>query len=643
MIKYLKKIFLRRAESLKSLREEKEGLKRELILQSNILNNLDFAVWRRNENLEISYCNIAYTKTIEGDTKNGSAENIELYAKAREFAALAIKNNNLEKIRKHLIVKGERKLFEITEIPVSGGTIGFANNITEIEIKENELKQHIEVQKNLLEASSSAIAIYGSDRKLKYFNYAFANLFKLNELWLETEPDYAEILESLRERRKLPEQANFLEFKKNNLAMFTNLLDKYEEFYYLPDGRVFRVIVLPHEHGGLLFNYENMTDQIALERSYNTLLSVNKYTMDNLHEGIAVFREDGRLQLSNPVYAEIWGLSSSVINSEPHISEILEETKSFYDYGDEWKEFKQDIVFVLRKRERYQKILYRTDGTVIEWVCVPLPDGATLMTYINITDSTRVERSLRAEKEALKEADSLKTNFLTNVSYELRSPLTSIKGFAEILLKKYFGKINERQEEYVEGILDSSIHLSSLIDNILDVSYIDAGYMTLDIKEFDLYKVIKSVSEEISPDMKKKHLNFKVICKKNIGKMFGDKKRIRQILINLLVNSIKLTDSGGKITLSATSKGKNSIKITVEDNGRGIPGEEQMKVFEKFYRLGKENRHSGTGLGLTIAKSFIELHNGKIELKSKAGAGTKFICTFKRKNKDLMRIEKKVN
>lgn len=622
-------------------REESKRLREELHRRSGILNNVGFAIWRRDETLAIKYCNLAYNQIIEENLEEGTAsEDMELYAEAKNLADLALKTSKQQEGRKHIIVLGERRFFQITELPYKDGTIGFACDITELEEKEKELKHNTAVQSDLMESSASAIAIYGSDTKLKFFNNAFVNLWKINEIWLSSQPTYSEILELLREKRRLPEQANFPQFKKDNLAMFTNLIEKHEEIYYLPDGKVLRALVIPHEHGGLLFSYEDMTDQIALERSYNTLLSVNKSTIDNLSEGVVVFREDGRLQLCNPAYLDIWNLDLVFTNSEPHLSEILEETKKLYDYFDNWNSFKEKIISLIGNRESFRQRLSRKDGSILQWSCIPLPDGAILMTYVDITDSTRVEQSLRAEKDALREADNIKTNFLTNVSYELRSPLTSIKGFSEILLEDFFGKLNEKQKEYVKGIFDSSLQLASLIDNILDVSYIDAGYMTLDIAEFAIGKMLDQSAKMLADDMAKAGIRLKVKYSDSIGSMYGDEKRIKQIIINLLINSMHMTPEGGKIDLSAKTKGKNTIVITIKDTGKGIAKENIPYIFDKFHMMGN-NSGSGTGLGLTVAKSFIDLHGGTITLESSPEKGTKYVCTFKRKNSDFINSDKK--
>jgi len=285
----------------------------------------------------------------------------------------------------------------------------------------------------------------------------------------------------------------------------------------------------------------------------------------------------------------------------------------------------------------------RADGKVIDWRKVPLPDGATLITYLDITDSAHLERSLRERNEALQEADRLKSEFLANVSYELRSPLTSISGFSEMLTQEYFGPLSEKQREYVDGIHQSSQRLMQLINDILDLASIEAGYMRLEVAQFDIAKMIKSVSSLIQERAKEHDLKLKVESAAKIGKMFGDETRIRQILFNLLSNAIKYSAPGGTVSFGARAEANDEIVIWVQDEGQGIPEAEQEAIFSTFYR-GKNSseaaskkaaKRSGTGLGLSIVKSFIELHGGNITLTSEPGKGTRFECHFQRDNPKL--------
>jgi signal transduction histidine kinase len=624
---------------------ENEKLKSDLKTFSTLLNLSPYPIWERGEDLAIRFYNMAYGEAVE-DLMVVGAENAatpELDKRVRVMAQAAKVSGKPITERKHIVVGGERKLYEISEFPVPEAKMfaGFAVDRSEVDALKEDISRHISAQDDFLESSASAMAIYGADMRLKTFNNAFVRLWKFDEVWLDTQPTYGEILELLREKRRLPEQANFQLFKQQQIKLFTNLLDPREEFFYLPDGKALRVIAIPHALGGILFAYEDVTDRLALERSYNTLIAVQRETLDNLHEGIAVFGEDGRLKLSNPRYLEMWNLEREFASSEPHIHVLVEKCKSLFAPED-LENFSNQHTSQLQTRDFKAQRIERADGKVIDWRKVPLPDGATLITYLDTTDSTLVERSLRERNDALQDADKLKTEFLANVSYELRSPLTSITGFSEMLKQEYFGSLSEKQREYVEGICESSNHLTHLINDILDLASVEAGYMRLEVARFDVYAMMKTVLSLIQERSKEYEITIKFECLSKIGKMTGDETRIKQILFNLLSNAIKYSPVGGWVSFGAKEFGEGELIFWVEDSGDGISQEEQEIVFSKFYKgrnqeisKNKQNNRSGTGLGLPIVKSFIELHGGRVVLTSEEGMGARFECHLQRDNPEL--------
>ena len=264
-------------------------------------------------------CSIATALTPRGVDRTPEAA----VAENRELAAGAQPGE-----RRHVVIGGARLLFEIGEVPArTVGTIGFAIDRTDIETTEAELWRHINAHAEVLEGIRASVAIYGPDKRLKFFNTAFSSMWGLTEDWLATQPSLVEVLERLREARQLPEAADFRAFKSEQLRMFTSLIEPQQDLMHLPDGRTLLLSISPHPFGGLTFIYEDVTDRLTLERSCNTLTKVRRATLDHLFEGIAVYGSDGRLKLHNPAFLAIWGLSESDVVGEPHISDILEKTR----------------------------------------------------------------------------------------------------------------------------------------------------------------------------------------------------------------------------------------------------------------------------------------------------------------------------
>ncbi len=588
--------------------------------------------WRHGDDLTLADGNRAYAASVDAPIDRAIAENREFAAGAvaeggRALAIRAHATSLAQSETHHVVINGSRRLVEVSEAPLgtSGDIVGSARDLTDLENTQAELARHIVAHAEVLENVAVAIAIYGPDMRLTFFNTAFAQLWRIEEDWLVTEPSLDEVLERLRERRRLPEYADFRAFRNQQKAMFTSLLKPQEELMHLPDERTLRHVVSPHPFGGLTFTYEDVTDRLALERSYNTLIEVQRETLDNLYEAIAVFGSDGRLKLSNPAYAQIWQLTPDDLAGEPHISLITEKTRAFFDDGEDWPTLKRRIIARLTAHTPSSTRLERADGSILQAATVPLPDGNILLSYLDVTDSTRVENALRERNEALETAGRLKSEFIANVSYELRTPLNAIIGFAEILTKQWFGELNPRQLDYSQGVLDSSNRLLSLINDILDLATIEAGYMQLETQEVDIHALMASVLTLTRERARKQGLKLDFDCPTDIGTIVADERRLKQALFNLISNALKFTPTGGTISLKARRHG-DEVALIVADTGVGVAREDQARIFDKFERGNPQARQSGPGLGLSLVKSFIELHGGRVELDSRPNIGTTVTC-----------------
>ncbi|HUZ72186.1 MAG TPA: ATP-binding protein [Stellaceae bacterium] len=607
-------------------RDERDRMRR-------LIDTVPRPLWRRRgSDLALIDCNRAYAAAVDATVEAVLAEGRELGAGViaqggRGLALRARSTGAAQTESHHVVIGGSRRLFAFTEAPLSpgGDIIGWTHDLTDLESKEAELQRHVAAHAEVLENIAVAIAIYGADTRLAFFNIAFARLWNLEEEWLASKPNLDEVLERLRERRRLPEHADFRAFKQQQRAMFTSLIDPHEDLLHLPDERTLRLVVSPHPFGGLIYAYEDVTDRLALERSYNTLIEVQRETLDNLYEAIAVFGSDGRLKLWNPVYAQIWRVSPDDLAGEPHVAEVVEKTRALLDDGGAWPETKRRVIARITAHEATTTRLERRDGSILQAAIVPLPDGNILLSYLDVTDRTRVEEALRERNEALETAGRLKSEFIANVSYELRTPLNAIIGFAEILTNQYFGELNPRQLEYSRGILESSNRLLSLINDILDLATVEAGYMQLEPHEVDIHALMSSVMTFTRERARNQGLRLQFDVPPKIGAIVADERRLKQALFNLVSNALKFTPAGGTVTLAARRE-RDRVALVVADTGVGVAREDQVRIFEKFERGNPHARQSGPGLGLSLVKSFIELHGGKVELESHPGRGTTITC-----------------
>ena len=263
---------------------------------------------------------------------------------------------------------------------------------------------------------------------------------------------------------------------------------------------------------------------------------------------------------------------------------------------------------------------------MVDIATVPLPDGATLIAFQDVTDTVNVERALRERNDALEAADRLKVDFVHHVSYELRSPLTNIIGFAHFLGEPAVGALNTKQREYLGYITSSTNALLAIINDILDLATIDAGAMTLNLGQVDIRKTMEGAVEGIK-DRLKDGLSLDLRVAPDADNFVADERRIRQILFNLVANAVGFSPPGGTVVL-ACERRPDAVVFSVSDSGPGIAPGMQDRVFDWFESHSHGSRHRGPGLGLSIVRSFVELHGGRVTLDSTVGRGTTVICTF---------------
>jgi len=599
-----------------------------------LLDALPFPVWLRDSNLKLAFVNRAGHGSVDPDAA---------------MAERARSSGEPTGERRLVDRKGEAQLLDITEVPLgqpgppgeaTGGTVGYAIDRTEREEAEGELKRRAAARDTVFETLGSAVAIFGTDKRLEFFTRAFAKLWALDVGWLQDRPDYGEVLEKLRETRQLPEVTDFRAFKAENLARFNAVTQPETETLHLPDGRAIRRTLAPYGDGGLAFTYEDLSDQLDLERSVNELSAVQRETLDNLAEGVAVYGSDGRLKLFNPVYARLWELEEDLLGKGPHLSDVLDATRALVPVpegpdspktwpDDDWTKHRDLTVTRLLARAATQGQQKLANGTVVEFASQPLPDGAVLLSYLDVTDSTRVEEALRSQAIAYREADRMKSSFIASVSHELRTPMNTIIGFADMLTQNYFGELNPRQKEYASSILSTSRGLLGVIGDILDLAAIEAGQMELQRETFDVHAMLVSALNLVQERARRKNLKLEFDCPPEIGWMVADERRLKQVVFNLLSNAVTYTPERGNAKLEARRDG-GDIVVSVSDTGVGIPTEERERIFQAFEKgqaaHADDAEEAGVGLGLTIVKKYVEMHGGEVTIKSQSGRGTTIAC-----------------
>jgi len=609
---------------------------------TSLLDTLPMPIWLRDSELRLAFVNTAGQSLI--DSEPGLAE------RARSGGQAVTERRLLDDA-------GTARLLEMTEIPfgqsggvLSAGTLGFAIERTEAasETADTALWASPEA---VLESLSLGIAVFDDETRLVSFNSAFVSMWKLDAEWLHQRPDFSELLDRLRDLRQLPEVTDFKALKAQGLVQFKALAEAgsppLSELMHLPDTRTVRRTATSGGNGGLIIAYEDVSQQYSLERSVNELDAVQRETLDNLSEAIAVFGGDGRLKLSNPTYAKLWDFEAAgFLESEPHITEVADRMRALMPppgntegwTDGSWSAYRDAMIPDWLSRNSGAGHLRLANGTEVDFINVPLPNGAVLLSYQDVTASARIEQALREKAEAFREADRLKSEFIATVSHEARTPLTTIIGFADILNQNYFGELNPRQQDYAEGILNTSRSLITVIGDILDLASIEAGRIELERDSIDIHALLAAGLQLVQERTRRKNIRVTFDCAPDIGWMTGDEIRLKQVLFNLLSNAVTFTPRRGGIRLDG-KRIADQVIFSVSDTGVGIPQGDRERLFRPFSRghksvskiaelknLSGEDGNQGPGLGLTIVKNFIDLHGGEVEIKSLQHRGTSVTC-----------------
>jgi len=584
-------------------------------------------IWAKRADGGLQFANGAYAKAAEAANVSDAIErNLEMLDSGdRGNMERALKEQAAFAARLPIVVGGERRFYDVQALNVGVGSVGMAVDVSEATALTAALVRMAEAHRRTLDQLSSGVAVFDDRRRLAFYNDSYRRLWDLDRTFLDGNPDDSSVLDRLRAARKLPEQPDFRAWKAK-LHEAYRAVDPAKDTWYLPDGRALSVVTTPNPEGGVTYLFDDVTESLELARRFDGLIRVQRETLDNLTEAVAVFGSNGRARLFNPAFARMWRLSPEALGEEPHIDTVETWCHPLFDDVPTWRIIREAITRI-ESRIAVPLKLERKDGSVLDCMTMPLPDGATMLTFQDITDTENVERALRERNEALETADQMKVDFVHHVSYELRSPLTTIIGFAHLLNDPATGPLVAKQAEYLNYITTSTNSLFALINNILDLASIDAGAMTLEIGPVDIRKAIDNAAEGIQDRLARDRIELRIQVDPNIGTFIADGGRVVQVLYNLLANAVGFSPQDSAITLSAR-RTDHHVVFAVTDRGPGIPPDVKDKVFNWFESHSNGSRHRGAGLGLPLVKSFVELHGGRVRVDSILGKGTTVTCDF---------------
>jgi signal transduction histidine kinase len=374
--------------------------------------------------------------------------------------------------------------------------------------------------------------------------------------------------------------------------------------------------------GGLVLITEDRTESLALSAVRDTLLRTRTATLDSLFEALAIFAPDGSVQLWNRSFAGTWGLTTDLLDRHPIADELLSAISRNLVRPVEASLIGAAVrAATLDRREKGGQVEL-ADGRTLRFAGIPLPDGNGLLTVLDITASQKAEQALRERAEALEEADAVKARFLANMSYEFRTPLTTIGGYAE-LLKSGVASDPEAAGEYVDAILSAVERLTEQVENVLDLSQSEAGLLPISKERLDVLDLLTALVREREAAIIAAGLSLDL--KGRRGRVItADPRQLGRALGNLIDNAVAGTPDGGRIVIEirkAVDGAEWTVEISIADNGRGMTAQELARLQGglKPSEGGPERRN---GLGIPLARQLIAGHDGTLEIVSRKGAGT---------------------
>lgn len=598
----------------------------------NILDTLPIYIWQKNKDLKLTYCNKAYASAVESSKDYVISNNIKLISQSRKdsvYVDQSLYSSKPKKINEHAIINGSRRLLSIEETPFLGTdkSTGIAIDITDKETLEITYKNYKKQTDEVLNNISVPIAIFDEETVLIFANLATIKLFSIEGLDFHGKCKFSDIMDYLMSNESIISSTDIARYKDEAEKLFQTIIDPYHTTIHLKNGKTMMVTISPNRGGGMIFMFEDISDKIALEREVNSISAIQLETLDHLAEAIMVFGSDNRIKITNPAMNNIWEKEKSF--TDLHISDFFESSSHLFNSETELKLWISKLVNTAAQRIEFSEKLNLSSGKTIKYSYIPLPDGLNLIKFLDISDEINLERAIKEKTDLASQIDKLKSNLVSNISYELRAPLQTINGFAEILYNKYFGDLNEKQMEYCQGISHSVERVTEVVDAIINIANIEAGQMKIKYTEVNLLDFIKDSISLFSNRAKIQELSLSTDFSDSSFTVFIDTQSMTQAMFQLISKSIKITPLGGKILISVAISESNPdyFNLIISDNGLSMTDEELDKT--KKMLLSDSNDGSMDGsieFGLILANNIVRLHNGKISIDSKENIGNSVSC-----------------
>lgn len=626
--------FTESERELAQLRREAARAREDFAALVGLIEAAPIPMWFRGNDHKLRLVNAAYVGAVGATGPDNVVESqIELVEESGGLSAGEVARRAAERHKPiervvAATINGARRTLRVTDLPLAAeGVAGYAIDIEDMEEVSRAFRAFRDAQRSMLDQISIGVAQFDAERRISFANQPFYRVFNLPPGVVGEKTGFEQVLRLARENGRIPEVRDFPAWREEKARWFT-LSEPVEEHWPLPESVHLRVVAQPMPDGGLVLVAEDRTEQLALSAGRDTLLRTRAATFDNLFEALAVFAPDGHLELWNRGFPHAWGIEPEQLEARPQAEALIEAIAGRLVDPGGVRAIGEAIRQATLDRRRGDGVAELVDGRTLEFACVPLPDGNGLFTVLDVTASRQAEDALRERNRALEEADAVMTRFLANMSYEFRTPLTSIAGFAELLVSGVAGGLGPQAKEYAEAIAQSVGKLTEQVENVLDLSQSEAGLMPLNKRPLELMPLLASVVRQRESRILDGGLTLNL--RGDAGhQLEADAAQLRRVFGHLVDNAITATPPEGKIAIDIKPHQETGARITIADTGKGMNQSELARALEGLRTSGEglvlERRQ---GLGLPLARRLIEAHGGTLELASRERSGTTATVTL---------------
>ena len=506
---------------------------------------------------------------------------------------------------------------------------------TAVEVEETNLREIRQARQRLtdaIESISEGFCLYDAEDRLVVWNNTYLNLlYPGAERTVEPGLSFETVIRSAAARGLIQDaEGRIDEWVAGRLAAHRNPSGSIVQ--RRGDGRWIRISERKTQDDGVVSVYTDISELMERESELAEKSGALEATLENMGQGVSMFDADLKLTVMNQQFQEILDIAPDKIGIGDTFEYLIRYNAERGEYGD--VDVEQEVrrqCDIAKRFEPYVVERTRPDGSAIEVRWEPVKGGGLELICTDVTERKRREVELRQLVRTLAEArdhamaaTKAKSQFLANMSHELRTPLNAIIGYAELIQDEIYGPVPEKIGETVDRIEQSGRHLANLINDVLDLSKIEAGQINLSFADYSIADIVQTVVTAVEPLAAEKNLGLRADLPDGLPVGRGDEQRLTQVLMNLVGNAIKFTDAG-KVEIQVRAD-DGSFLISVADTGVGIAEADQENIFEEFHQADASDTRNrgGTGLGLAISRRMLELHGGRIWVDSKLGAGSTF-------------------